>query len=165
MITDHGPIKWFLGFQIKWNRESVVVSHPDMAYAVGNLSQFIQNPGPVHWEALKRVISYLGSMKNYWLTFGGNEKGTIQGFFDADWASQQHRHSISGFSFHFGQGAVSWSSKKQAVVRGRASKSCPTLVLGLVVYGLHLLYIAQHYRLHYLQFPVPLCVSKYSCLS
>ena len=36
-----------------------------------------------------------------------------------------------------------------------------SLVLGLVVYGLHLLYIAQHYRLHYLQFPVPLCVSKY----
>ena len=55
-------------------------------------------------------------MKNYWLTFGGKEKGKIQGFCDADWASQQHRHSISGFSFHFGQGAVSWSSKKQAVV-------------------------------------------------
>ena len=182
MITDHGPIKWFLGFQIKRNRESgtlsinqkayieamvkifnltnakpvsmpmessahysiqqspstlnqtaqmlkvpyseaigsvlwpVVISHPDVAYAVGILSQFIQNPGPVHWEALKRVISYLGSTKNYWLTFGGNKKGTIQGFCDADWASQQHRHLISGFSLHFGQGAVSWSSKKQAVV-------------------------------------------------
>ena len=55
-------------------------------------------------------------MKNHWLTFGGKEKGTIQGFCDANWASQHHRHSISGFSFHFGQGAVSWSSKKQAVV-------------------------------------------------
>ena len=50
---------------------------------------------------------------------------------------------------------------KDIPVRGRASKSRPTLVLGLVVYGLHLLYVAQHYCLHYLQFSVPLCVSKY----
>ena len=31
----------------------VVVSRPDAAFAVGILSQFIQNPGPAHWEALK----------------------------------------------------------------------------------------------------------------
>ena len=38
----------------------VVVSRPDAAYTVGILSQFIQNPGPAHWEGVKRVISYLG---------------------------------------------------------------------------------------------------------
>jgi hypothetical protein len=73
-----------------------VVSRPDTAYAVGVLSQFIQNPGPAH--------------------FGGNKKTLLEGYCDADWASQPHRHSISGFSFHYGQGAVSWSSKKQNVV-------------------------------------------------
>ena len=31
----------------------VVVSQPDMAYTIGILSQFIQNLGPAHWEALK----------------------------------------------------------------------------------------------------------------
>ena len=182
VITDHGPIKWFLGFQIKQNREAgtllinqkayieamvekfglidaklvstpmevntqysiqqspstlkqtaqmlkvpyskaigsvlwpVVISWPDMVYTIGILSQFIQNLGPVHWEALKRVISYLGTTKDHWLTFGGKEKGEIQGYCDADWASQHHWHSISGFLFHFGEGAVSWSSKKQAVI-------------------------------------------------
>ena len=94
----------------------VVVSRPDAAYAVGILSQFIQNPGPAHWEALKRVISYLGSTKDLWLTFGGKIENQVEGYCDADWASQQHRHSISGFSFHFGQGSVSWSSKKQHVI-------------------------------------------------
>ena len=39
-----------------------------------------------------------------------------EGFCDANWASQKHRHSISGFSFHFGIGAISWSSKKQGVM-------------------------------------------------
>jgi hypothetical protein len=94
----------------------VVVSRPDAAYAVGILSQFIQNPGQAHWEALKRVIVYLGHTKNLWLTFGGNTQTLVEGYCDADWASQSHRHSISGFSFHFGCGAVSWSSKKQNVI-------------------------------------------------
>ena len=49
----------------------VVVSRPDAAFAVSTLSQFIQNPGPAHWEALKRVIVFLGSTKDLWLTFGG----------------------------------------------------------------------------------------------
>jgi hypothetical protein len=181
-ITDHGPIKWFLGFQIKRDRQArtisinqqayiesmvekfrltsakqvatpmeanaqfsklqspsslsqvarmkgvpyseaigsalwpVVVSRPDAAYAVGVLSQFIQNPGQAHWEGVKRVISYLGSTKSLWLTFGGRKEALIEGFCDADWASQSHRHSISGFSFHYGCGAVSWSSKKQNVI-------------------------------------------------
>jgi hypothetical protein len=85
----------------------VVVSRPDAAYAVGILSQFIQNPGQAHWEGVKRVISYLGSTKNLWLTFGGKKEALIEGYcdHDADWASQAHRHSISGFSFHYGCGA------------------------------------------------------------
>jgi hypothetical protein len=58
----------------------------------------------------------LGSTKNLWLTFGGGKDAVVEGFCDADWASQKHRHSISGFSFHYGVGAVSWSSKKQSLV-------------------------------------------------
>ena len=49
----------------------VVISRPDAAFAVSTLSQFIQNPGAAHWEVLKRVIIFLGSMKDLWLTFGG----------------------------------------------------------------------------------------------
>lgn len=46
----------------------------------------------------------------------GNKQTLLEGYSDADWASQEGRHSISGFSFHFGVGAVSWSSKRQAIV-------------------------------------------------
>jgi len=101
----------------------VVVSRPDAAYAVGILSLFIQKPGPAHWEALKRVISYPGSSKDLWLTFGGRSEVMVEGYCDADWASQLHRHSILGFSFHFGGGAVSWSSKKQNVVALSSTKA------------------------------------------
>jgi hypothetical protein len=82
------------------------------------LSQFIQNPGPAHWEGVKRVVNYLGCTKNLWLTFGGGKDAVVEGFCDVDWASQtrKHCHSILGFSFHYGVGAVSWSSKKQDLV-------------------------------------------------
>ena len=93
-----------------------VVSRPDTAFAVGVLSQFIQNPGPVHWDGVKRVISYLGSTKDLWLTFGGTECMHIEGYSDADWASQPHWHLISRFSFYYGMGAISWSSKKQSII-------------------------------------------------
>ena len=49
----------------------IVVSQPDAAYVVGVMSQFMQNPGPAHWEGLKQIINYLGSTKDLWLTFGG----------------------------------------------------------------------------------------------
>ena len=94
----------------------MVVSRPDIAFAIGVLSQFIQNPGPAHWQALKRVIVYLGATKGLWLTFGGQRKTLVQGFCDADWAGQKRRHSISGYLYHFGHGAISWSSKKQLII-------------------------------------------------
>ena len=95
---------------------AVIVSRPDAAYVVGVLSQFVQNPNRIHWEAVKRVIVYLRSTKNLWLTFGEVSDRTVVGYCDTDWASQPHRHSISGYSFHVGDGAVTWSSKKQQIV-------------------------------------------------
>ena len=86
------------------------------AYAIGILSQFVQNPGQLHWEALKCVIVYLGCTKDLWLTFGGHTKTLIKGYCNADWAGQKHWHSISGYSFHMGKGAISWSSKKQYII-------------------------------------------------
>jgi hypothetical protein len=41
-----------------------IVSRPDIAYAVGVLSQFIQNLGHIHWEAVKRVIVYVTTSNN-----------------------------------------------------------------------------------------------------
>ena len=101
----------------------VVISQPDAAFAVSTLSQFIQNPGPAHWEVLKHVIVFLRSTKDLWLTFSGGSKPAMEGFCDVDWRGQKHHHSISGYSFHMGAGAISWSSKKQHVVALSSTKA------------------------------------------
>jgi hypothetical protein len=93
-----------------------VISRPDTAYAVRILSQFMQNPGPTHWKAVKRIISDLGHSKDLWLTFGRKGLTMLEGYSDADWVSQPHQHLISSFFFYYGQGVISWSSKEQAII-------------------------------------------------
>jgi hypothetical protein len=92
-----------------------VATWPDITFAISYLSQFLENPGRVHWEAVKRVLRYLSGTKTHALTYG-NEHHDIIGFTDADGASQEHRHAISGFAFLIDGGAVSWASKKQELI-------------------------------------------------
>lgn len=92
-----------------------VGTRPDIAFAVSTLSQFLENPGEAHWEAAKRVFRYLIATKELALTYGGVQQ-ELEGFTDADGASQEHRHAISGYTFLIDGGAISWSSRKQELV-------------------------------------------------
>ena len=94
---------------------AAVATCPDITFAVSALSQFLENPGEVHWEAVKQVYRYLAGTKTHALTYG-NERHDLIGFTDADGASQEHRHAISGFAFLIDGAAVSWASRKQELV-------------------------------------------------
>jgi hypothetical protein len=90
-------------------------TRPDIAFATSTVAQFSDNPGWVHWEAVKRIFKYLLGTKKLELVYGGEERGLV-GYVDADGASQDHRRAISGYVFMVDGGAVSWSSKKQELV-------------------------------------------------
>lgn len=94
---------------------AAVMTHPDIAFAVSKLSQYLDAPRMTHLHAITRVFRYLAGTKELKLILGGTD-GTIVGYSDSDWASQIHRHSISGFAFFVGKGVVSWSSKKQPII-------------------------------------------------
>ena len=61
-----------------------VGSRPDIVFVVGQLAQFLKNPGRVHWEAAKRVIRYLKTTKDLKLTYGDGGKHGFEGYSDAD---------------------------------------------------------------------------------
>ena len=94
---------------------AAVATWPDIAFAVSSLSQFLENPGEIHWKAVKRVMRYLKGTKNYKLTLGINHDSLL-GYADANWASQDHRHSISAYIFQINGGSISWSCQKQNIV-------------------------------------------------
>ena len=50
-----------------------IATHPNITFAVSMLSQFLDNLGEVHWEAVKRVFWYLSRMWDYALTYGGEK--------------------------------------------------------------------------------------------
>jgi hypothetical protein len=90
-------------------------TQPDISFTVSALSQFLENPGLLHWEAVKHVFCYLSGTKDYSLTYG-NEHHKLVGFTDTDRASQEHRHTISGYTFLIDSAAISWASHKQEII-------------------------------------------------
>ena len=71
---------------------------PDIVFAVSFLFQFMQNHGQPHWKAIKWVFCYLKGTHEHELTIGmgrtlswnGKTCTGLQGYCDADWASQEH---------------------------------------------------------------------------
>jgi hypothetical protein len=92
-----------------------IATRPDISFAVATLSQYLDNPGEIHWEAVKRIIRYLSGTRNFALTYG-DERHDLLGYSDADGATQEHRHAISGYAFLIDGGAISWSSRKQELI-------------------------------------------------
>ena len=85
---------------------------PDIVFAIGQLAQFMKNPGCVHWEAVKWVLQYLKGTWDWRLVYGGGEACGLEGFVDTDGAMQEHRWVISGYVILIDGGAVSWCSNK-----------------------------------------------------
>jgi len=99
-----------------------VASRPDISYAVGRLSSFLDCYRPEHWEAAIRVLRYLKGTRSHALILGGRNALTLSGFSDSDYANCiDTSRSIGGYCFTLGSGMISWSSKKQATV---ADSSC-----------------------------------------
>jgi len=88
---------------------------PNIAFATVTVSQFIQDSGKVQWEVVKCIFRYLKGRHNIELTFGGEPTGFIA-YSDANLASQEHHHSISGYILLIDNGSISWSSKKKPIV-------------------------------------------------
>ena len=95
----------------------MVGTRPDLAAAVGVLSQFSADPCPTHWQALKRVFRYIQGTRSYGIEYQATSNDKLHGYSDADWAGDiEDRRSTSGYAFELNNGCVSWRSKKQSTV-------------------------------------------------
>ncbi|KAK9744897.1 hypothetical protein QE152_g7368 [Popillia japonica] len=64
--------------------------------AVSSLSRFNNNPGEIHWQAVKRVFRYLKGTAAAKLEFKRDGNSEIIGYCDADWAADtDDRKSIT----------------------------------------------------------------------
>lgn len=91
------------------------ISRPDIAYAVNVVSRYVNNPGPSHVTAVKRILRYLINSKDMCIVYQGNIE--LVGYSDSDFAGDMDtRKSNTGYIFLMNGGPVTWSSCKQNTV-------------------------------------------------
>ncbi|MCI34368.1 copia-type polyprotein, partial [Trifolium medium] len=100
-------------------------SRPDICYAVGAISRFMNSPKKSHLIAAKRVLRYVKGTIKYGLLFpthSGEAQMELIGYTDSDWCGDKvDRRSTSGYVCMLNDTTVCWSSKKQPVT---ALSSC-----------------------------------------
>ncbi|XP_016163529.1 uncharacterized protein LOC107606076 [Arachis ipaensis] len=99
-------------------------TRPNIAYAMGRLSKFIDCPTDVHMQAAQKVLRYLKGCPSVGLFFAADNDLKITGFSDADWATcADSRRSIIGHCFYLRRSLISWKSKKQSTIARSSSEA------------------------------------------
>ncbi|PHT42264.1 hypothetical protein CQW23_16289 [Capsicum baccatum] len=102
----------------------LTITRSEIAYSVGVISQFMQDPRTPHLEASKRILCYIKGLVDYGLMYEKGNDFVLQGFTDTDWAGDTAgRRSTSGYCFNLGSVAVSWCSKKQSTIAFSSTKA------------------------------------------
>ncbi|KAG9444922.1 hypothetical protein H6P81_016262 [Aristolochia fimbriata] len=97
----------------RFNGQIVFLVLPDICFVVSLLSRYQSDPGPRHWEGVKRVLRYIKGTRTARLVFSSSTL-MVEGYSDSDYqGDQDDRKSTSGYVFMFGGGTISWKSKKQ----------------------------------------------------
>ncbi|GJV91021.1 retrotransposon protein, putative, ty1-copia subclass [Tanacetum coccineum] len=104
---------------------AVSYTRPDVAFAQNLTSQFQQNPGELHWTAMKNILKYLRNTKDMFLVYGGNPsiKLRVECYCDAGFETDRDdTKSQAGYVFVLNGGAVDWKSFKQSTTAMSATE-------------------------------------------
>ncbi|KAH9650422.1 protein kinase domain-containing protein [Citrus sinensis] len=95
----------------------LIVTRPDIVFAVHVLSRFMHEPRTTHMDAAIRVLRYLKGSLGMGILLSSISDLHIRGYCDADWAScPTTRRSVTGYCTFLGDSPISWKTKKQNVV-------------------------------------------------
>jgi hypothetical protein len=95
----------------------MTITRPNLSYAVGVVSQFMQTPQKPHLDAVRRILRYIKHILQCGIFYEAKSQLQVHGYTYVDWVGNVlDRRSTSGFMFSFGSGVISWSSKKQPTI-------------------------------------------------
>jgi len=97
----------------------LVHMRPDIAFAVGYVSRFMEKPQQEHLVAVKHLLRYIAGMVDYGIVYSKLLSGDtrLMGYSDSDWGGDaDERRSTAGVIFFLGRLPVTWQSQKQKSV-------------------------------------------------
>ncbi|XP_016196099.1 uncharacterized protein LOC107637174 [Arachis ipaensis] len=123
-------------------------TRPDICFAVGKLSQFLDCATTKHFQAALHVLRYLKGAPAKRVLFSTSNNLTLTAFSDSDWgACPDTRLSLSGFCFFLEKSLISWRSKKQhTVARSSAEAEYRAMALATCE-GVWLSYLLKDFRI------------------
>ena len=64
----------------------LTLTRPDISFAVGVVSRYMQNPKKSHLEAVRRILRYVKGTIDFGLLYNKDEDCKLIGYCDADYA-------------------------------------------------------------------------------
>ena len=108
-LADRGQYRRMIG-------KLICLSHtrPDIAYAVGLVSRFMQQPHIQDMTTMMRILRYIKGTNNRGILFKKNDHSDLLTYTDANWVGDRDdRRSTSGYFTLVGGNLVKWRSKKK----------------------------------------------------
>jgi hypothetical protein len=143
--SQNPPVDATLYRSIVGSLRYLVHTRPDVSFAVGLVSRFMEEPTTEHMSAVKQILRYISGTLNLGCRYVcSNKDGEhLTGFSDADLAGDvDDRKSTSGSIFFFGQCPITWQSQKQKSIAlsschaeyiAASAASCQAVWLGRLV--------------------------------
>ena len=104
-----------------------VFTRGDCAFGINQCARFLNNPGPSHVAAAKRILRYIAGTTSLGLTYRRTDKAILANVLsataDADHAGADDRRSVSGWAVMLNGAAISWASKRQPVTAISSTES------------------------------------------
>jgi hypothetical protein len=120
----------------------LVHTRPDLAFAVGYISRFMQRPMTEHQQAVKRILRYVVGTSDYGLHYPRCPGAAhFIGYIDSDHAGDiDTSKSTNGTLFFLSKCPISWQSVKQQVV---ALSSCEAEYIAATTASTQALWLAR----------------------
>jgi hypothetical protein len=92
-------------------------SRPNLSYAVGVVSRFMQESHELHWKVAKHILRYVQGTITFGIHYVANSTLDLIRFTDSDCdGDNTDLKSTSGYSLSLGSRPICWSSKKKFVI-------------------------------------------------
>ncbi|KAG6468161.1 hypothetical protein ZIOFF_072732 [Zingiber officinale] len=83
-LSDPRPFRTLVGSLIY-----LTITRPDIAFSVGMVSRYMQEPRKPHFEEAKKILKYVNSTLNLGLLYEKGVEFSLQGFADADFVKSE----------------------------------------------------------------------------
>ena len=102
--------------QIVGSLRYLTCTRPNICYAMGCVSRYMDSPRQVHLQVVKRIMCYIKGTATFGLFYSSSKNIEIVGYSGNDWdGDSDERKSTSGHCFMIKKTVCLWSSKKQSI--------------------------------------------------